>query len=77
MMHLHLIILTAAVTLPADDTGYWIDENGKVLYSPAKITKDTTITFKQFVSVLGDVNQTVRLKRQMLRLFLGMYRVFL
>ena len=43
-------------TLPADDTGYWIDENGKVLYSPAKITKDTTITFKQFVSVLGDVN---------------------
>ena len=53
----------SSCTLPADDTGYWIDENGKVLYSPAKITKDTTITFKQFVSVLGDVNQNGKVEK--------------
>ena len=33
------------------------------MYSPAKITKDTTITFKQFVSVLGDVNQNGKVEK--------------
>ncbi len=50
-------------TLPVDDNGYWTDESGEVLYLPVNLTKDITITFKQFVSVLGDVDVNGKIER--------------